>query len=219
MSDIGSEDGEDQGPNLGTYEGERNDAGERHGQGEAVLPNGDSYKGQYANGKRNGYGVYKFKSGARYMGNYDDNQKSGEGTFYYPDGSKYEGQWVNDVHHGAGKYTYANGDTYEGNWENDLRNGLGTYTYNQTGVQYVGEWVNGRREGNGELLFKGYKFKGTFLTDQPHGAGKYMFDIGVQQLGDYVLEKPVKEGEEEEEEEEDIQKLNPRWQGGQITHA
>ena len=39
---------------LQTYEGERNEAGERHGQGKAELPNGDRYKGLYANGKRNG---------------------------------------------------------------------------------------------------------------------------------------------------------------------
>lgn len=80
--DEGGSDVEDQGPKLGvrskqlnsqsgaavklskftslsviasqTYEGERNEAGERHGSGKAELPNGDVYKGSYANGKRNG---------------------------------------------------------------------------------------------------------------------------------------------------------------------
>lgn len=37
-----------------TYEGERNEAGERHGKGVAQLPNGDSYDGYYANGRRHG---------------------------------------------------------------------------------------------------------------------------------------------------------------------
>ena len=37
-----------------TYEGDRNEEGERHGFGIATLPNGDVYKGNYANGKRNG---------------------------------------------------------------------------------------------------------------------------------------------------------------------
>ena len=37
-----------------TYEGERNEAGERHGKGLANLPNGDIYDGEYANGKRQG---------------------------------------------------------------------------------------------------------------------------------------------------------------------
>ena len=76
-------------------------------------------------------------------------------------------------------------------------------------LQYIGEWCNGRREGTGELIFQNYKYKGNFVDDQviiiciiiiiiiiilysqPQGAGKYTFDIGVQQLGDYILEKIV----------------------------
>lgn len=41
-------------PPTQTYEGDRNEAGERHGKGVAELPNGDKYDGCYANGKRNG---------------------------------------------------------------------------------------------------------------------------------------------------------------------
>ena len=36
------------------YEGERNELGERHGYGKTVLPNGDIYEGNYANGKQHG---------------------------------------------------------------------------------------------------------------------------------------------------------------------
>ena len=92
------------------------------------------------------------------------------------------GQWHNDVRQGIGKYIYINGDTYEGEWDTNLRHGTGTYTYKQTGaqvilltyvinsisIQYVGQWVNGRREGTGELIFPGYKYKGNFLGDQVH---------------------------------------------------
>lgn len=39
---------------MQTYEGERNEANERHGKGVAELPNGDKFDGYYANGKRNG---------------------------------------------------------------------------------------------------------------------------------------------------------------------
>lgn len=41
-----------------TYEGGRNEKDERHGQGKAVLPNGDTYEGQYDCGKRHGVGTY-----------------------------------------------------------------------------------------------------------------------------------------------------------------
>lgn len=39
---------------LKEYEGERNEADERHGVGRAVLANGDIYQGYYQNGKRHG---------------------------------------------------------------------------------------------------------------------------------------------------------------------
>lgn len=45
---------------LGTYEGERNELGERHGNGKTLLPNADEYVGGYQNGKRSGFGVYTF---------------------------------------------------------------------------------------------------------------------------------------------------------------
>lgn len=50
---------------LGKYDGETNERGERHGFGRAVLPDGSQYEGNYENGKRNGFGVYRFKSGAK----------------------------------------------------------------------------------------------------------------------------------------------------------
>ncbi len=87
---------------LKEYEGGRNEKGERHGFGKAILPNHDTYEGMYENGLRNGRGYYllvclslsltsRFKNGARYLGEYMENRKHGTGTFYYLDGSRYEG--------------------------------------------------------------------------------------------------------------------------------
>ena len=63
MGDSDSEfgEGEEGFPYFGEYEGERNEAGERHGLGKATLPNGDVYEGNYSKGKREGEGTYKFK--------------------------------------------------------------------------------------------------------------------------------------------------------------
>merc|ERR1711917_154423 len=92
MSDLGSVDFEGEEYYFGQYDGERNEADERHGSGRAILPNGDIYEGEYQCGKKHGEGTYKFKNGARYVGVYSENKKDGKGTFYYPDGSIYEGQ-------------------------------------------------------------------------------------------------------------------------------
>ncbi|XP_048458966.1 radial spoke head 1 homolog [Rhincodon typus] len=50
---------EEQGPYLGEYEGDRNEENERHGQGKAILPNGDTYEGAYEHGKRHGMKYYE----------------------------------------------------------------------------------------------------------------------------------------------------------------
>ncbi|KAL7865713.1 hypothetical protein SRHO_G00109600 [Serrasalmus rhombeus] len=199
MSDVGSEDFEDEQGYLGEYEGERNEAGERHGLGRAVLVNGDSYQGMYERGKRSGQGTYRFKNGARYVGEYYMNLKHGQGIFYYPDGSKYEGSWVDDQRQGHGIYTYPNGDTYDGEWLQHQRHGQGVYTYHDTGSKYIGTWVMGKMESAGELIHLNHRYQGNFLNNNPTGPGKYVFDIGCEQHGEYVQEDQDKGDAEEEE--------------------
>ncbi|XP_066497311.1 radial spoke head 1 homolog [Hoplias malabaricus] len=199
MSDVGSEDFEEEQSYRGEYEGARNEAGERHGLGRAVLSNGDTYQGMYENGKRSGQGTYSFKNGARYIGEYYMNLKHGQGIFYYPDGSKYEGTWVNDQRQGHGVYTYPNKDTYDGQWLQHQRHGQGVYTYHDTGSKYVGTWVMGKMESAGELIHLNHKYQGTFLNNNPSGSGKYVFDIGSEQHGEYIQEDQDKGDAEEGE--------------------
>ena len=192
---------------IGTYEGDRHpDTGARHGKGRAELPNGDIYEGEYVDGQRHGKGMYQFRNGARYDGTYSQNKKEGEGTFYYPDGSKYEGEWKNDQRHGYGTYTYPNGDTYEGEWEEGLRNGQGTYTYKETGAQYVGTWSKGNRSGDGQLVYSEMQFRGTFVDDQPLGGGKFVFNKGYEQTGEYIVADAT-------DEQEDEGRRSMRWVG------
>ncbi|XP_015998950.2 radial spoke head 1 homolog isoform X2 [Rousettus aegyptiacus] len=216
MSDLGSEELEEEGENdLGEYEGDRNEAGERHGYGKARLPNGDTYEGSYEHGKRHGQGIYKFKNGARYIGEYVKNKKHGQGTFIYPDGSRYEGEWANDQRHGHGMYFYVNNDTYTGEWLAHQRHGQGTYVYAETGSKYVGTWANGQQEGAAELIHLNHRYQGKFLNKNPVGAGKYVFDIGCEQHGEYRL-TDVERGEEEEE-EETLVTVIPKWKATKIT--
>ncbi|XP_071989726.1 radial spoke head 1 homolog isoform X1 [Engystomops pustulosus] len=187
MSDLGSDYEEEEAQQeLEEYVGERNEAGERHGQGKVRLANGDTYDGTYENGRRHGQGTYRFKNGARYIGEYYQNRKHGTGTFMYPDGSKYEGDWVDDQRQGQGVYTYANGDTYSGDWFAHQRHGQGVYTYSDTGSRYRGTWGNGKQEGAGELLHHNHRYQGKFSNNTILGPGKYIFDIGCEQHGAYV---------------------------------
>merc|ERR1712147_300536 len=168
MSDLGSVDFEGEEYYFGQYDGERNEAEERHGSGRAILPNGDIYEGEYQCGKKHGEGTYKFKNGARYVGVYSENKKDGKGTFYYPDG-----------------------DTYEGNWTHDLRNGTGTYTYASSGSRYIGHWVDGSIQ----------------------GAGKYIFELGCEQHGEYI---PVEMPGDPEDDEASSTTI-PKWKAVKVT--
>ncbi|XP_002761498.2 radial spoke head 1 homolog isoform X2 [Callithrix jacchus] len=216
MSELGSEELDEEGEiDIGEYEGDRNEAGERHGRGRARLPNGDTYEGSYEFGKRHGQGIYRFKNGARYTGEYVRNKKHGQGTFIYPDGSRYEGEWADDQRHGYGVYYYVNNDTYTGEWFAHQRHGQGTYFYAETGSKYVGTWVNGRQEGAAELIHLNHRYQGKFLNKNPVGPGKYVFDVGCEQHGEYRL-ADMDRGEEEEEEEL-LATVVPKWKATEIT--
>jgi len=49
--------------------------------------------------------------------------------------------------------TYYNGDIYEGNWVDGKKQGQGTYR-NKKGEFYEGYWVNGKMEGKGIYTWK-----------------------------------------------------------------
>ncbi|XP_046387779.1 radial spoke head 10 homolog B [Ischnura elegans] len=221
---IDEEHGEDD-SKIGAYEGERNEFNERDGQGRAILPNKDLYQGSYKYGKRHGKGLYVFRNGARYGGDWYKNLKDGKGVFYYPDGSKYEGDWQSDMKHGYGVYIYPNGDIYEGTWKENLRHGLGTYLYKATGTKFIGIWMNGIREGPGQLLQPKNRFYGTWEKDMPLGPGCYVFDPPVDCMihGEYVLSKDpalasVGDVEEGEEDDSQVKKgIIPVWHSDHVT--
>jgi len=201
MSDYDDEEEieEEAGHNLGEYEGERNEENERHGFGKAKLSNNDTYEGYYQHGKRHGQGTYKFKNGCRYVGEYSKNKKHGQGTFIYLDGSKYEGSWVDDVREGYGVYHYVNGDRYEGEWKEHQRHGQGTYYYAETGSKYVGLWRKGKMTGHGEIIHLNHKLVSKFKENHPKGNAKYVFDIGAEQIGEYLTTaQPPEDGNEED---------------------
>ena len=61
------------------------------------------------------------------------------------------GEWADDRRTGHGHYFYANGDEYIGDWQNHLRHGQGRYMYASSGLQYEGQWRDGKRTGDGEI--------------------------------------------------------------------
>ncbi|CAH0407083.1 unnamed protein product [Chilo suppressalis] len=206
MTEEKGEKGEDE-DTIGIYVGGRNADGERHGEGWAVLPNGDFYQGCYCRGLRNGKGLYVFKNGARYEGEWRRAMKYGTGNMLYPDGSRYEGDWRHDQKQGFGAYYYPNGDIYEGAWFKGKRHGLGTYFYAEYQVKFMGTWVDGVIEGPGQIIYPRVRFHGSWLKGKPRGPGCFVFDTNCMQHGFYLLTndpalEEYGEGEEEREDKE-----------------
>ncbi|XP_076632314.1 radial spoke head 1 homolog [Colletes latitarsis] len=196
---IVGERGEEEVNPLGVYEGERNDKGDRHGQGKALLPNGDMYVGQYCKGLRHGKGLYVFKIGARYDGEWRHGVKYGQGTFWYPDGTRYEGEWKRDMKHGFGVYYYVNNDVYEGSWKKNFRHGMGSYLYADTNTKFMGTWIVDRMQGPGQLIHPRHRFHGFWELNLPYGRGCFTFENACMQHGHYVHVEDVEFDETQDE--------------------
>lgn len=125
------------------YEGTMR-AGEEHGFGKLIWPDGVSYEGQFEHGKMKGDGIVRDPNGnIIYYGSYHPTfTYHGVGRKNYNDGSVYFGAFKHGMRHGKGTMTYQNGDKYDGSWKNDARHGNGTFEFANGGDIISGKWNN-----------------------------------------------------------------------------
>ena len=102
-----------------------------------------------------------------------DNQRHGEGKLTTP---KYVriGMWRNDKFTGWGRECRRTQDSLEGRFVNGLLNGKGIFINNK-GDKYVGDFVDSRKHGKGELTTKNIKYIGDFNNNKMDGKGKIKF--------------------------------------------
>ena len=90
-----------------------------------------------------------------YEGREGDEEKDKEG---YPKYNKYEGEIENGKPNGNGTCTLINGATYVGQYVDGLREGLGTFTWSihapDGGGVYEGGYKNNRRNGKGKRTYR-----------------------------------------------------------------
>lgn len=194
--------------------------GQRHGSGTMTAKNGAIYTGNWKNGKRHGVGSAIYPDGSRYNGEFVEDNRSGNGIQQFPNGNSYTGSWQNDKPEGKGVMRWEH-ELYEGGWSKGIPNGKGTYTWVQTvdenGVdldvrvvgteviekclnnQYVGDFVDGRREGNGRFFYaSGAIYSGEWKNNKKHGSGKYVFKSGRVFSGAFELDHMILEDEEDD---------------------
>jgi hypothetical protein len=110
---------------MGTYEGDLNSSGQRHGFGVLICDNGNSYEGDWKNDKRDGLGIARYSSGDVYDGEWKRGKRQGHGVMYIEAGDTYIGSWSKGLKHGAGTYHWADGEVDVSWYEEDRRVGKG----------------------------------------------------------------------------------------------
>ena len=102
-----------------------------------------------------------------------DNQRHGEGKLTT---TKYVriGTWRNDKFTGWGRESRRNGEYLEGKFVNGLVNGKGILVNNK-GDKYIGDFVDSRKHGKGELISISVKYEGEFNNNKMDGKGKIKF--------------------------------------------
>jgi hypothetical protein len=109
----------------GTYDGDLNSRGERHGKGTFVADNGHMYEGEWKNDKREGHGKATYNTGDVYIGTWRNCKRHGHGTMYIENGDVYEGNWVNGFKDGPGTYRWKDGEVDISRYSSDYRVGEG----------------------------------------------------------------------------------------------
>ena len=110
---------------MGTYEGDLNKDGLRHGVGVLLCDNGNCYEGEWKFDKRDGLGVARYSSGDVYDGQWKRGRRQGHGVMYIESGDTYIGSWNNGLKHGAGTYHWADGEVDVSWYKEDKRVGEG----------------------------------------------------------------------------------------------
>ena len=127
----------------GSYKGEIDQKGRKHGKGTYEWHDGSVYVGDFKHDSRHGNGRFNWSNGESYKGEYLEDERTGEGSYHWPDGSYYEGSFLRGKRHGSGSYYSVNGAVYQGEWFDDLQHGQGKLNNpNQSVVR--GIWKNGK---------------------------------------------------------------------------
>ena len=95
-----------------------------------------------------------------------------EPIIQFHNGEIYKGFWnTNNQRHGFGININPDGEIYVGLWDNDQIGDYGAFFDNE-GNYYKGQLVNGKGNGQGEILiFNKMKYIGEFTDDIPNGKG------------------------------------------------
>jgi len=193
---------------------------------QVVYPNGDTYVGAHRSGVKHGLGTYTYndEAGARYEGEWKDNTKHGKGelVFRKQNGAKFAGRFEEDQIV-TGEYIDALGNSFKsrkhpdegknltlaeekshslsGRFEKGRLSGYGQADY-AGGDQYIGMFKDGKRSGEGSMIFNQYndvimdyqqaRFDGGWQRNKRYGYGSMTWPDGSRFEGEWRNDERVR---------------------------
>lgn len=149
------------------------------------------YQGKFRNGLRHGEGRMEFLVPASSSAAspteaqvephfvetvWEDGLRHGRGVVHIAGYLRYEGEFDSDEANGQGKlvrwFQGGEQDVFEGEFRNGSVHGFANYS-GPDGTVYRGQFVDGLRQGNGELSVRGTSYTGEFFQGARHGVGRY----------------------------------------------
>ena len=98
--------------------------------------------------------------------------------------------------HGTGTFCDTQGSLYEGMWKEDQQHGKGTEYWDYYKIKYEGDFVDGKKTGQGTFTCEGSTYSGEFIDGMFHGTGQYYFsDTGKIYKGQFEENQPCGMGE------------------------
>jgi len=178
-------------------------------QGPGVLQLGDAtrIKANFIDGEMQGEVDIEWGDGRTYSGNVINGVRTGDGTYEDPDnGISYEGEWLNNTFHGEGIYKSPT-ETYEGQFRQHKYSQHGRLDL-VDGTKYVGQFLDGLYEGEGELITGSkreplglgggqIKYEGQFRVGAREGLGRAECLISRLSFdGEWQDDLPIHKGED-----------------------
>jgi len=130
------------------------------------------------NNTLNGYGILTLENGEKLKGKFENN-KFESGILIDEEGNYFEGNFnINNKIEGNGKKISLNNSIYIGDFINGLKEGKGNEETKEH--IYEGNFKNDKKNGYGKLYYKELKdhYEGNFLDNQITGIGKYFWSNG-----------------------------------------
>jgi hypothetical protein len=120
-----------------------------------------------------------------------------QGTLNWPK-KEYQGELLHDIPLGKGtmKYTGYCPKTYVGDWVNGVREGHGSLLFKDGIRSYIGEWANDKKHGTGTSnYFNGQVHTGSWRHGKMHGHGVLVHPDGAVYEDTSVPEERVAKGQ------------------------